>query len=682
MPVLQRACYLLLVSATLGGWLSLARGAEPPGRPADAAERVIQHGLRATVGLSCETDPYDTYMGTGAVLSPDGYILTSTTVVPPGATKIKVVFYGGVVRDAKIVEVRENLEATLVKVEASGLECLAPARRLPAVGEPAYAFSNAHNAMNVNGRALVSSGLISGLYRVENLGGESVYAGQAIETSAAINPGSDGGPIVDAQGQLCGIISLNISPLRWQGLAVPMPEILAQLPKLHSGEVKMPAGPLVPQPAASPFAVLAKQAADVSACLVGLVVERKFPAETLVRVPWPQYRDKIADWGKKPVLQRSTIHTAFLAASRVFEANQMLRRPAGAVTAVAISPDGHLLTSAFNVEDDTVFKDQKTGALRKIELSRELGDMFHNAVQGLVADKNPVVHIWAVLPDGSRHEAKILARHQPLGVALLKIEAKTPKFLDPQKKSEPRLGMRVGVLGYVAGATPPYTLNPGIVSAANRNRQQQFQIDAAVNYDNSGGPVLADNGQWLGIALAPISPHPVLGRLLTAEELHTWLAAPNSGVAMAARAEPLAAALAGLKAGKGVERASGAILGVAVDPRHALGDQVLLGAVQPGTPAAQAGLRPGDRILTLDNRPLDSWKQFSDSIAQHKPGDKVQLKVQRKDIVRALLIKGQNIENLADMQKLMDQLKPGEKFEGTLLQSDTKTIEVILAGEK
>jgi S1-C subfamily serine protease len=670
------------LAAVSGGLARAGTPADAAGQPADAAGQVIERGLRATVGLSCETDQYDSYMGTGAVLSPDGYILTSTTVVPPGATKIKAIFYGGVVREAKIVETREDLEATLVKVEATGLECLPPARKLPAVGEPVYAFSNAHHAMSINGRALVSAGVVSGLYRVENQGGESVYAGSAIETSAAINPGSDGGPIVDGQGQLCGIVSLNVSPLRWQGLGVPMPELLAGLPKLKSGEVKLRDAPPAAQAGASPAAALARQAAELSGCLVGLVVERKFPAETVHRVAWPQYRGKIADWTKKPLVEQSNIQSTFRSVSQIFEANQMLRRPGGAVTAVAVSPDGYLVTSEFNVEEDTIFKDKKSGQPRKIELGGDLVEVVRNATQNLVEDKNPIVRIWAVLPDGSRHEAKLLAKHQPLGVAVLKIEAKTPKFLDPQKKAEPRLGMRVGVLGYMGGATPAYTLNPGIVSAADRNRGTRLQIDAAVNYGNSGGPVISATGQWLGIAGAPISPRTVMGRLLSASELQTWLAAPNSGLAMAGRADKLAAALEGLKSGKGVQRPSGALLGAAVDPRRALGDEVIVGAIVPGSPAEKAGLRPGDRILAFDSHSLDSWKQLADLVVQHQPGDKIELKVHRKNIVRHLIIKGQKVENLADLQKFMDGLKPDEKFEGAMFQSDTKTMEVILAGEK
>ncbi len=216
----------------------------------------------------------------------------------------------------------------------------------------------------------------------------------------------------------------------------------------------------------------------------------------------------------------------------------------------------------------------------------------------------------------------------------------------------------------MGGATPPYTFNPGIVSAADRNRGTRLQIDAAVNYGNSGGPVISANGQWLGIAGAPINPRTMMGRLVSATELQTWQAAPNSGLALAGRADKLAAALEGLKSGKGVQRPAGALLGAALDPRQALGDEVVIGAIIPGSPADKAGLRSGDRILALDNRPLDSWKQLADLVAQHQPGDKIALKVHRKNIVRHLMIKGQKVENLADLQKLLRRAQTGREIRG------------------
>lgn len=73
--------------------------------------------------------------------------------------------------------------------------------------------------LRLSGRASFSMGHVSGIYEVKNQGGESLYSGMAIETSAAVNPGADGGPILNDLGQLCGIISLNVSASRWQGSA-------------------------------------------------------------------------------------------------------------------------------------------------------------------------------------------------------------------------------------------------------------------------------------------------------------------------------------------------------------------------------------------------------------------------------------------------------------------------------
>jgi S1-C subfamily serine protease len=58
------------------------------------------------------------------------------------------------------------------------------------------------------------------------------------------------------------------------------------------------------------------------------------------------------------------------------------------------------------------------------------------------------------------------------------------------------------------------------------------------------------------------------------------------------------------------------------------------------------------------------------------------LEVRRKDIVRHLLINGQKVENEADLQTLIQKLKPGEKFEGVLVQSDTKVVSVVLGERK
>ena len=115
-----------------------------------------------------------------------------------------------------------------------------------------------------------------------------------------------------------------------------------------------------------------------------------------------------------------------------------------------------------------------------------------------------------------------------------------------------------------------------------------------------------------------------------------------------------------------------------IDPRRVLSDQVVIGRVLPDSPAQKAGLKPGDRIVKLNGTPLVSWKDLTDHVSQHRPGDKISLEIYRKNFERHVVVNGQNVDNEADLQALVQKLKPGDKFSGMLVQSDTKAVTVIL----
>ena len=187
----------------------------------------------------------------------------------------------------------------------------------------------------------------------------------------------------------------------------------------------------------------------------------------------------------------------------------------------------------------------------------------------------------------------------------MKIDAQGLKYCDLEKAAaEPELGRRAGLVGYMGGKLTRHTLDLGIVSSTSRDRGTRFQIDALLNYGNSGGPVITSQGRLLGIGLAPISPQTILGRLLDRKELSQWTMAPNSGVSMVCRMDRLLPALRELKAGKSTATRSGAFLGVSIDPKHALSDEVVIGAVLPDSAANKAGLKAGDRILKIDGQSI------------------------------------------------------------------------------
>ncbi|MFO0904124.1 MAG: trypsin-like peptidase domain-containing protein [Pirellulales bacterium] len=678
-----RVTLALAVTAS-GLFGSSVCAADDPAALGGAMGQLAQRAMASTVGIYCEKDEYASYFGTGAVVTPDGYILTSTTVVPAGAEKIEVYFADYVKRAGTIVETSEPLETTLIKVEGQDLPYLPLAPELPTVGTRAFTTSNANNVLRISGKASFSKGHISGLYEVKNLGGESLYAGLAIETTAAVNPGSDGGPIMNERGQLCGVISLNVSASRWQGVGVPTKEILARLETFKTEKVKPLVEPFLPTPIAdASTTALAASARDWSQWIVGLKVERKYPAEFLPRTPWETFMPTVKDWKDKKRDEQRTILGSYFEVARLLEVNQMLRRPADPVTGVVVSPDGHILTSAFNLGDDLVFLAKKTGEPHRIEFKGTPAEVSKEPEEGWSPPvPNPITKITVLLADGSTREAKLVARHAPLGVALLKVDGPSlPAANLAASTAAPVLGEAVGMLGFADGPGSRYTLNEGIVSAPSRNRGLQFQTDAMLNYGNSGGPVLSTSGKLLGIATTPIEPRTIQGRLFQDRDLNTWQIAPNSGVGMIAWSEKIRDAFEDLKAGKSTIVLPGPFLGVSPDPLRAFGTEVVLGQVGRGTPAEKAGLRRGDQILEVNGEEVSEWKDLTAHLEQFKPGDSVKLKVRRPGINKHLLIKGKKVSNEAELQELLKSLDGAGKLEAEVVMEDVKVVEAVL-GER
>lgn len=143
-------------------------------------------------------------MGSGVVLTQDGYIITNAHVVE-GASGINVLFADGTEMDARIIGVDEKTDLAVIKVAGEGL---VPAEfgdsGALAVGERAVAIGNAAGQFD----GTVTQGVISGLDRevTVTVGGRDVTM-SLIQTDAAINPGNSGGPTFNAAGQVIGINS-------------------------------------------------------------------------------------------------------------------------------------------------------------------------------------------------------------------------------------------------------------------------------------------------------------------------------------------------------------------------------------------------------------------------------------------------------------------------------------------
>ena len=139
------------------------------------------------------------YYGSGAVISSDGYILTSTSVVPPKGKEIKVYLGKGKCYEAKLIGCEERNNISLIKIEASGLPVmkLGSSKNIK-IGQFAFTLGTPHQSILRDRQVAFSMGVVSGIYRLR---GDGDYTGKVIETDAALNNGSDGGPLVNAKGK-------------------------------------------------------------------------------------------------------------------------------------------------------------------------------------------------------------------------------------------------------------------------------------------------------------------------------------------------------------------------------------------------------------------------------------------------------------------------------------------------
>lgn len=242
-PVALLACAFLCgppeaLSVEVAG--GSAAAAPSPKVSSEMYERLSE----AVVGITCRSGRLE-YFGTGTVIDPAGLVLTAVTVVPEGASEIRVFLRGGRVVSGRLIAWEGDTEFALVQID--GAPAGEPGDEEPRIsyvtmgsstgarlGEPVYVLGNAFRSIITDDRVAMSGGIVSGLYSLREALAESSYLGPVIETNAPVNNGMDGGPLVDAAGRLLGVISLNYSRNRWLGTAVPI-DRLKPLVSRHRG---------------------------------------------------------------------------------------------------------------------------------------------------------------------------------------------------------------------------------------------------------------------------------------------------------------------------------------------------------------------------------------------------------------------------------------------------------------
>ena len=249
------------------------------------------------------------------------------------------------------------------------------------------------------------------------------------------------------------------------------------------------------------------------------------------------------------------------------------------------------------------------------------GSGFLISADGYIVTNNHVVKnarsISVTLTDGTRLPARIVGTDPRTDLALLKIDAGRPLpyvLLGDSNKARP--GQWVVAMGNPFGLGG--TVTAGIVSALGRNigdgpYDKFIQTDAPINEGNSGGPLFNQKGHVIGVDTAIISP-----------------SGGSVGIGFAIPSDTVRTVIAQLRKSGHVVRGYLGVEAQLITPAmaDALGlshgnaepSGALIASVEPGSPAARAGLQPGDVIAAVDGQKIGNPQDLAVDIAAIKPG--------------------------------------------------------------
>jgi serine protease Do len=310
--------------------------------------------------------------------------------------------------------------------------------------------------------------------------------------------------------------------------------------------------------------------------------------DTVVNVSSSVESGRRSSQERRPPLEPFGIPEEFL--ERFFGGPQMPRRSSG--SGFIISKDGFIITNNHVIEGGD-----------KVEVTL-------NVTKGRETAKETFV-------------AQVVGRDPRTDIALIKIEAKRQlPFAYLGQSRDLKKGDWVVAIGNPFGLDRSVSL--GIISALGReispNENRRFddfiQTDAAINFGNSGGPLVNLQGEVIGI--------------------NTAISAQGSGIGFAVPIDLVKEILPQLREKGSVRRGFLGVMiqDVTAEVQDALGLQeaagVLVNDIVPQGPAKKADLKPGDVIVEIENQKTPDARTLQRIIGNRAPGEKIQLKVLRE----------------------------------------------------
>ena len=359
--------------------------------------------------------------------------------------------------------------------------------------------------------------------------------------------------------------------------------------------------------------------------------ERAVPAPSSRALPLESLSDsleKLSDQVRPAVVQIfSTSYTPVENDSD--SASGPVTRQRATASGVVLSADGYILTNAHVVL-----------TARRIRVR-------------FAATPAELANLHSILkPEGSTMDARLVGLDRETDLALIKVDQKDLPFLQFGDSDDLHQGQLVMAFGNPFGLEGSVSM--GVVSSKARQIKSDapmiyIQTDAAINPGNSGGPLVDYRGRVMGI--------------------NTFILTESGGSEGIGFAVPsnIASNIYGqlLKHGH-VQRGQVGISAQTITPTIAEGLHlprnwgVLVGDVDPGSPADEAGIEPGDIIETMDGKTMENARQFEVDLYRHALNDEVKLGMLRSGEKREVEVTVQ--ERVDDPLRFADLVNPEDNL--------------------
>jgi serine protease Do len=239
-------------------------------------------------------------------------------------------------------------------------------------------------------------------------------------------------------------------------------------------------------------------------------------------------------------------------------------------------------------------------------------------VSSLYGLRQQPASILVNLPGGGRAPVRIVARDYAREIVLLKVDTDIDL---PVVTTSPADQWRVGQWCLALGKTYDpelVTQSTGIISALGRAYGRAVQTDAKVSPINYGGPLIDLHGRVIGI-LAPIAAGEMLGD--DGSVLY------DSGIGFAIPLSDIIERLPIMQAGQDIYPGK---LGIVTQDQNELAGPVKITGAAPGSPAARAGVKAGDVILSARGRSIDLLADLRHALAEVDAGAMFEFVVDRQ----------------------------------------------------